>query len=273
MVVAGLTVLGVGALFALLPVPAQTISILGTNDPYFCGPGNSSEPAIVVWQNPSSTTSGTGSGSFDQSVQALGESACLAAAQERLFIALGLGIVGALLAAAGPRTVRYVLYGKAPVPPALPQPPHEPGAEPQGWWRRHWLMVVGPVAGSAIVAVPLAVLTLTGSGTPSSEPNATGTSVTPTTTPGLSSCDLAYAGHDARVSFSGASAIQMCNSWESNDGNWTAAAGTPAYDTVTCSDSYEGTAWRVVDDGGMLYGGEACSALNAWAHGGNLRVP
>jgi hypothetical protein len=133
----GLILVGIAVLFAFLPVPAQDISVFGTSGPYFCGPGTSSEPALVIWLNPTSVNQGNGS-SVDQAVDALGRESCLSAAEGRLYIALALGISGAAVAAAGPRTVRYVLQGRRPATVAWAQPPGwypDPNKRSQvRWW-------------------------------------------------------------------------------------------------------------------------------------------
>jgi hypothetical protein len=113
LIVVGLVLLGLGVLFVFLPVPVQQEGLLG---PVFCGPGTSSDPAIIVWAHPSVTVeAGNGVGaSNNQSQNEYVEGVCSNAAGGRLLLALGLGLGGLLAMVLGAWAVPYVLTGETP---------------------------------------------------------------------------------------------------------------------------------------------------------------
>lgn len=118
---AGLVV--AAALFALLPLPTQTVTVLGSSAPMFCGAGTTSDPALLVWHDPARVlTGGTSTGSSTSDEARLGEAECLAAADNRLTTALGLAIAGAVLLLASGWIARRLASSVPgqPGPPAAP---------------------------------------------------------------------------------------------------------------------------------------------------------
>ena len=104
--VAGLATAVVGVVFALIPLPTQNVSLLGGTGGAWCGPGSTSESALVVRLDPNSVNSGdTGDTTNITPAQIATakrqfKSYCVGIADTRLTLAGVLLGVGAVLALA-----------------------------------------------------------------------------------------------------------------------------------------------------------------------------
>lgn len=121
----------IAALFAFLPVPAQQLEVLGTSATFYCGPGSSSDPAFVVWVDPSITLGGSPRSNAPASINRLGESSCVAKAEDRLATALGFMVAAALCAVLAIWFIRYVFQGQ---PAAMSRGQLPAQRPPQGWY-------------------------------------------------------------------------------------------------------------------------------------------